>query len=49
MARRTPIDILRLAEAAELEGVEGSGEVGPSLSEEERLRKELEDSRFQDL
>jgi hypothetical protein len=49
MARRTPIEILRAAEAAELDNVEGSGEAKTQHSDEERLHKELEDSRFQDL
>jgi hypothetical protein len=49
LARRTPVEILRAAEAAELERAEGSGEIESPLSDEEHLRKELEDSRYQDL
>lgn len=49
LTRRTPIEILRTAEAAELEGMEGGETIEPALSEEERLRKELEDSKFHDL
>jgi hypothetical protein len=39
-----PLSILRAAEAAELEGA--GGEAVPSESEEERLRKELDQSRY---
>ncbi|MGD9091723.1 MAG: Ig-like domain-containing protein [Anaerolineales bacterium] len=49
LARHTPIEILRAAEAAELEGIEGRERAETPLTDEERLRKELEDSRFQDL
>lgn len=48
IVRRYPISALREAEAAELEDAKDRGQV-PSLSEEEKLRKELDDSRFGDL
>lgn len=48
IVRRYPISALREAEAAELKDAKDQGQV-PSLSEEERLRKELDDSRFRDL
>jgi hypothetical protein len=42
--RRRSLDELRAAEAAE---VSGAQEYEPNISEEEKLRKELEDSRYQ--
>jgi hypothetical protein len=48
LVRRTSPQQLAAAEAAELEMAAESGQSTP-LSEEERLRKSLEDSRFQDL
>lgn len=42
--RRRSLDELRAAEAAEATGVQ---EYEPGISEEEKLRKELEDSRYQ--
>ena len=45
--RPRPLVELRQAEAAELENA-GSGPAQPGLSEEERLRKELDDSRYRD-
>jgi hypothetical protein len=42
--RRRSLDELRAAEAAE---VSGAQEYEPDISEEEKLRKELEDSRYQ--
>jgi hypothetical protein len=41
--RRRSIEELRAAEAAELEGVQG---FEPEISEEEKLHKEIEDSRY---
>ena len=46
--RATPSE-LRAAELAELELVEGADIETPTTSEEERLRKDLEDSRYNDL
>ncbi len=43
-----PLEVLRAAEQAELHDAQGQGEVGPQ-DEDERLRKDLEDSRYQDL
>jgi hypothetical protein len=43
-----PLDMLQAAEQAELHDAQGEAEVGP-LSEAERLRRDLEDSRYQDL
>lgn len=48
LVQRASPEALRAAEQAELELVEDSVEA-PSLSEEERLRKELDDSRYQNL
>jgi hypothetical protein len=48
IVRRYPITALREAEVAELEDAKDQGQV-PTLSEEEKLHKELEDSRFRDL
>jgi hypothetical protein len=42
--RRRSIDELRAAEAAELDGVQ---QFEPEISEEEKLRKEIDDSRYQ--
>jgi len=44
--RRAPLDRLRAAEQAELEAAAGPA---PVSSEEDRLRKELDDSRYQGL
>ena len=41
--RRRSLEELRAAEAAELDGVQG---FEPEISEEEKLRKELDDSRY---
>ena len=46
--RSRPLADLRAAEAAELEAARLGGQV-PELSEEEKLSKELDESRFQDL
>ncbi|HEX7974801.1 MAG TPA: Ig-like domain-containing protein [Anaerolineales bacterium] len=46
LMRRSPLNKLRAAEAAELEGAQENGQV-VGLSEEEKLRKELDDSRYQ--
>ena len=48
IARRYPAEMLRAAEAAEVEAAQ-SGEQAPVMSEEEKLRKELEGSRYQDM
>ncbi len=48
LVRRSPLEVLRLAEAAELEAA-GSEGLAPAVSEENRLRKELDDSRFHDI
>lgn len=48
VVKAEPIEKLRAAEAAELAG-SGDVEGASSMSEDERLRKELEESRFQDL
>jgi len=48
LVQRASPEALRAAEQAELEQAESSVEA-PSLSEEERLRKELDDSRYQNL
>jgi hypothetical protein len=48
LARRASTAQLAAAEAAELE-MASEGEHAPSLSEEERLRRDLEDSRYDDL
>jgi hypothetical protein len=48
LVHRASLESLRVAEQAELELAEDAVEV-PSLSEEERLRKELDNSRYQDL
>lgn len=42
--RRRSLEELRAAEAAELQGLQG---FEPDISEEEKLRKEIDDSRFQ--
>ena len=42
--RYRSLNELRAAEAAELDGAQG---FTPEISEEEKLRKELDDSRFQ--
>jgi len=44
--RRAPLDLLRAAEQAEVEAAAGQA---PAVSEEERLRKQLEDSKYQGL
>jgi hypothetical protein len=46
LVRRKSLEELRAAEAAELSGKQ---EFGPETSEEDRLRKDLEDSRYQNL
>ena len=46
--RATPAE-LSAAEAAELAAAKAEQAETPGLSEEERLRQELEDSRYQDL
>jgi hypothetical protein len=43
-----PLGELRAAEAAELEGARDEGEA-PAISEEEKLRRDLDASRYQDL
>lgn len=43
-----PLDQLRAAEAAELRAAKGSAGTVPELSPEERLRKQLDDSRYTD-
>lgn len=48
LARRASTAQLAAAEAAELE-MASEGEQAPTLSEEERLRRDLEDSRYDDL
>jgi len=48
LLRRRPIAELRLAEQAELEASQANAQV-PESSEEEKLRREMDDSRFQDL
>lgn len=49
MVRRAPYEVLKAAEAAELEMDQGAGlGMSPSISEEQQ-RKELDDSRFTDL
>ena len=46
LVRRKSVEELRAAEAAELSGKQ---EFAPETSEEDRLRKDLEDSRYQNL
>ena len=46
--QRASLEALRAAEQAELQQAEGSTGA-PNLGEEERLRKELDDSRYQDI
>ncbi len=48
IARAQPLNVLRAAEQAELENANTEGQL-KEMSEEERLRKELENSRYQDL
>ncbi len=48
VVRSLPSEELRAAEAAELESAQGDSQL-PDLNEADQLRKELEDSRFQDL
>ncbi len=48
IVRAQPIDILRAAEQAELENADTEGQL-QEMSEEERFRKELDNSRYQDL
>ncbi len=48
IVRAQPISVLRAAEQAELENSDTAGQL-QEMSEEERLRKELENSRYQDL
>ena len=49
LVQRQPQDLLRAAEAAELSNIESDG-LQPKLStEEEKIQKALDDSRFQDL
>jgi len=47
VVRRWPIDALRAAEQAELASADGQPQVA-DISEEERERKELDDSRYRD-
>lgn len=46
LMRRVSLDELRRAEQAEIEAATGAPQVN-GMSEEEKLRKEMEDSRFQ--
>jgi hypothetical protein len=48
LVRAQPLSVLRAAEQAELENADTEGLL-KEMSEEERLRKELDDSRYQDL
>ena len=48
MVRHTPIEVLRAAEAAELVNAQGMPAITDASNEEE-LRKQLDDSRFRDL
>lgn len=48
LVHRASPDMLRQAELAELDS-SGESDAGPAVSEEERLQKELDNSRFQDL
>ena len=48
IVRAQPLSVLRQAEQAELENADHEGQL-QEMSEEERLRKELDNSRYQDL
>lgn len=48
IVRRAPLEMLRAAEAAELEHEQEQSQA-PASSEEDLLRKQLDDSRYQDL
>ena len=48
IARAYPLEMLRTAEAAELQDAQNQG-LAPVETEEDRLRKELEKSRYQDV
>jgi hypothetical protein len=48
IVRAQPLSVLRAAEQAELDNADTEGRPN-AMSEEERLRKELENSRYQDL
>ena len=48
IVRAQPLSVLRAAEQAELDNADTEGRLNV-MSEEERLRKELENSRYQDL
>lgn len=48
IARAYPLEMLRTAEAAELQDAQNQG-LAPVETEEEKLRKELEKSRYQDV
>ena len=48
VVRGYPLEALRAAEAAEVADAQNSG-IGPGVSEEEKLRKDLDSSRYQDL
>jgi hypothetical protein len=47
MVRSVPIELLRQAEAAELEQAQSRGEIS-EMDEEEKLKRDLEASRYQD-
>jgi hypothetical protein len=48
LVRAKPLDVLRAAEAGELEEAQAGSQLSAE-SEEEKLRKELDDSRFQNM
>jgi hypothetical protein len=49
LVHRTPIEMLRVAEQAELAQAQGNQAGVEGLSEEEKLKKALDDSRYQDV
>jgi hypothetical protein len=49
LVRRRSLPELRAAEAAELEQLGGTGQFEPELTEEEKLRRDLERSRYLDM